>query len=275
MNRPLRLALAIAPCAMAACAHSPHASERARADLAAGAMVQLPGGSFWLQNGSGPFGATPTYVRVAPFLLDATEVTVAAYRECVRGGRCKPAWETVTWEWARASAHTWWSGFCNRDRADRADHPVNCVDWDQATSYCTWAGKRLPTEEEWEWAARNGREGTLYPWGEAPPAGQPCWNGEGNDAGRGKRAGTCAAGSHPSDGTAARMMDLGGDVSEWTSSETVVGADSRGRGGTPVKVIRGGSWSHEDPVQVSSASRSADLHTRREAWLGFRCASDP
>lgn len=275
MNRPLWCALAICWCAMEACAHSPHASERARADLAAGAMVSLPGGSFRLHHGSGPFGDIPTYVSAGPFLLDATEVTVASYGECVRAGRCKPAWGTVTWQWIRAAEHAWWSRFCNQDRADRADHPVNCVSWDQAKSYCAWAGKRLPTEEEWEWAARNGRDGTPYPWGEAPPAGQPCWNGEGNDAGRGNRQGTCSAGSHPADATAARVRDLGGDVSEWTSSETVVGADSRGRGGTAVKVIRGGAWPHQDPGQLSSVSRSAVPGSQREAWLGFRCASDP
>lgn len=275
MNRPLWIGLVISSCAMDACAHSPHASERARADLAAGAMVPLPGGWFRLRHGSGPFGDVPTYVRVDPFLLDVAEVTVAAYSECVRARRCKPAWGTVTWEWIRAAEHAWWSRFCNQDRADRADHAVNCTDWDQATSFCAWAGKRLPTEEEWEWAARNGRDGTPYPWGAAAPAGQPCWNGEGNDSGRGNRQGTCPAGSHPSGATAARVMDLGGGVSEWTSSETVVGTDSQGRGGTTVKVFRGGGWPHEDPGQVSSASRSADLRTRREAWLGFRCASDP
>ncbi len=273
--RSLGLSLAILSWAMEACAHAPHASPRARADLAAGVMLSLPGGSFRRHHGSGPFDFTPTYVGVGPFLLDATEVTVAAYGECVRAGRCQPAWDAVTWEWSRTAGHAAWSRLCNRDRADRADHPVNCVTWDQASAYCAWAGKRLPTEEEWEWAARNGPEATRYPWGQAAPASQPCWDGEGSDAGRGHRAGTCAAGSHPADATAAGVKDLGGDVSEWTSSETVVGADSRGRGGTTVKVFRGGAWPHEDPDQVSSSSRFADLPSRREAWLGFRCASEP
>ncbi len=274
MARSLALALVILSCALDACAHSPRASDRARADLAAGAMVSLTGGSFRRHHGSGLFGDTPTYVSVSPFLLDAAEVTLAAYGEWVRAGHCAPAWDTVTWEWSRAAGHAWWSRRCNRARADRADHPVNCVTWDQAAAYCDWAGKRLPTEEEWEWAARNGRDATRYPWGDAAPSSQPCWNGEENDAGRGNRAGTCAAGSHPADATAAGVKDLGGGVSEWTSSETVVAADSRGRGGTTVKVLRGGAWPHEDPSQVSSFSRFADLPSRREAWLGFRCASD-
>jgi formylglycine-generating enzyme required for sulfatase activity len=275
MNRSFWLATVLSALALEACAHAPRASERARADLAAGAMVALPSGWFRLRQGSGPAGDIANYVSVAPFLLDVTEVTVAAYGECVGAGRCEAASETVTWEWIGDENRDRWSRFCNQARADRADHPVNCVSWDQASSYCAWAGKRLPTEEEWEWAARNGSDGTPYPWGKAAPAGQPCWNGEGNDAGRGKREGTCAAGSHPADATAAHVKDLGGGVSEWTSSETVVGFDSRGRGGSVMKVIRGGGWPYEDRNEVSSASRFAAPHSRRDSWLGFRCASDP
>lgn len=275
MKRPLWLAVVISSCALVACAHRAPASERARADLAAGAMVPLPGGKFRLHHGSGPAGDVATYVWVEPLLLDVTEVTVAAYGECVRAGRCKPAWASVSWESIRDVDRAWWSPFCNQERADRADHPVNCVDWDQARSYCAWAGKRLPTEVEWEWAARNGRARTPYPWGDAPPAAQPCWNGEGNDAGRGRRGGTCAVGSHPADVTAAGVKDLAGGVSEWTTSETVAGADSRGRGGTAVKVYRGGDWADEHPGWVSIAARDADLRPRRDARIGFRCASDP
>ena len=176
MTRPLGVALVILSCAMGACRPFPR-QPAARADLAAGAMVSLPGGTFRRHAGSGPFGDTPTYVGVSPFLLDATEVTVAAYRECVRAGRCRPAWDTVTWEWSRAAGHASWSRLFNRDRADRADHPANCVTLDQASAYCAWAGKRLPTEEEWEWAARNAWVSRPTPAGPsgprraAPPAG--------------------------------------------------------------------------------------------------------
>jgi formylglycine-generating enzyme required for sulfatase activity len=275
MNRLLWLTLAICACAVEACAHHPApSSERARADLARGAMISLPGGRFVRQHGSGPFSQDPTHVSVGPFLLDAAEVTVAAYSECVRAGGCKPAWPTVSWQSIGAADRARWSPFCNQDRGDRADHPVNCVDWHQATSYCAWAGKRLPSEEEWEWAARNGAAGTQYPWGSAPPASQPCWNGPGSDA-EGKRDGTCPAASHPADATAAGVKDLGGDVSEWTTSETVMGADSRGRGGTTVKVARGGGWPDQDPSLVSIAARLPDLPSRRDARLGFRCASAP
>lgn len=236
-------------------------------------MVRLPGGTFLMGERTGPGEGTPTYVSVEPFLLDTTEVTVAAYLQCVKAGKCSPASATVKWEWIRRAARASRSEYCNRDRVDRADHPVNCVDWHQAAAYCAWVKKRLPSEVEWEWAARNGREGTTFPWGEQPPASQLCWRREGNDAAREGRAGTCPVGSHPAADSRAGVKDLAGNVWEWTSSESVAGADSRGRGGTPVKIARGGGWHEEAPSDVTASIRFADLPSRRDADLGFRCAS--
>jgi len=238
----------------------------------AAGMIPLPGGTYLAGERTGPLRDVVTYNTVRPFLLDATEVTVAAYGECVKAGRCTPASDSVEWEGIGRPDRTLWSAYCNRDRADRADHPVNCVDWDQATAYCAWAGKRLPSEEEWEWAARNGGKATAYPWGNEQPGTQPCWNGEGSDLGKGKRASTCAVGTHPKSDSAAGVKDLAGNVWEWTSSKTVVFPDSRGRGGTPVKVARGGGWYESDPSSISAAIRFADLPMRRSADLGFRCA---
>jgi formylglycine-generating enzyme required for sulfatase activity len=250
-----------------------HVAERPRADLASGRMVRLQGGTFLLGEPMGPLHDTPTYDRVSPFLLDVTEVTVAAYAECVRAGKCTPAAATVKWDFIRGSERARWSAYCNQDRADRADHPVNCVDWDQAVAYCAWAGKRLPSEQEWEWAARNGREKTTYPWGNEAPGSRLCWDGDGNGAGRGGRASTCPVGSHPGGDTRSGVKDLAGNVWEWTSSTSVAGADSRGRGGTEVKVARGGGWYDADPDSVTASIRFADLPSRRDAHLGFRCAS--
>jgi formylglycine-generating enzyme required for sulfatase activity len=275
MNLSRWRAVAVLAWALAACGHPRGAGERAGADLAAGAMVSLPGGRFWLANRTGPLGDTPTNVSVRPFLLDVTEVTVAAYGECVRAGRCTAAAASVRWDTLRGGDRASWARFCNQDRADRADHPVNCVDWGQARSYCAWAGKRLPTEDEWEWAARNGGDATPFPWGAAPPGDRPCWSGPPSDADPREREGTCAAGSHPEDVSAAGVKDLGGGVSEWTRTDQVVGADSRGRDGSTARVFRGGAWADREPFQVSSAARSAGLPERRDPRLGFRCASDP
>jgi len=260
-------------CVLVACAHAHRASERSLADLASGKMVQLPGGTFMLGERTGAAHDVVSYEPVGAFLLDVAEVTVAAYGECVRAGKCTPAGAAVVSEtfWPAQES---WSVLCNRDRADRADHPVNCVDWDQAAAYCAWLGKRLPSEPEWEWAARNGGAGTSYPWGNELPKDRPCWSGDGSDATPGVPRGTCAAGSHPGDATRSGVKDLAGGVWEWSSTRTVVGADSRGRGGSPARVVRGGAWSDDDPANLLASRRLEIVGSRRDPRLGFRCASD-
>ncbi len=243
------------------------------AGTAAG-MVRLPGGTFKGGALAGPRNDTVTYYTVRPFLLDVTEVTVAAYAECVKGGKCSPARDTVDMDGISGAKRKRWSAYCNRERTDRADHPANCVDFRQAAAYCAWAGKRLPAEEELEWAARNGKQGTRYPWGNEEPRDRPCWDGDGNDTGKGNRAGTCPVGSHPQSDSAAGVKDLAGNVLEWTSSEMLVGQDSRGRGGTTAKVGRGGGWSDTDPDRLTATVRVPSLPTWRSSALGFRCAKD-
>jgi formylglycine-generating enzyme len=126
-------------------------------------MVAIPGGSFVTgepaDDAGWPMTASHGKVTLAPFSLDTTEVTVAAYAACVASERC-----------SRASQ----GDLCNAGQPGRESHPINCVDWDQAEAYCKATGKRLPTEEEWEWAARGGERGWKYPWGDDPPGGQLC-----------------------------------------------------------------------------------------------------
>jgi formylglycine-generating enzyme required for sulfatase activity len=236
-------------------------------------MIAIPGGSFRAAERVGPAAADVAWNRVAPFLLDATEVTVSEYAACVRAGRCTPATTTVEWEGMSGAERARWSAACNGDRADRADHPVNCVDWEQARAFCAVAGKRLPTEAEWEWAARGGAARTSYPWGDDAPEGRACWSGPGSGAAAGAaRGGTCPVASHPRGATASGIQDLAGNVWEWTSTEDVVAADSRGRGGTPVRIARGGGFGDAAPGQLTAGVRAKDRPAWRGADLGFRCA---
>jgi len=194
---------------------------------------------------------------------------------CARAGRCAPAPATAEWDGLREPERAAWSAYCNGYRADRADHPANCLDWAEAAAFCAWARKRLPSEEEWEWAARNGPRGTTYPWGNDLPRHRPCWNGEGNEAGIARRTGTCPVGSHPGADGASGVKDLAGGVWEWTSSGAVVFADSRGRGGSPARIARGGGWADVDPAYLAAGVRVKHVPTRRSPDLGFRCARAP
>jgi formylglycine-generating enzyme required for sulfatase activity len=154
-------------------------------DAITGEMIVVPGGTLML-------GAE---VTVTEFELDATEVTVASYAACVTDGAC-----TVP-----STA----SYLCNWEVPGKEGHPINCVDWTQASTFCGWAAKRLPTEDEWEYAARydDGRE---FPWGsEAPTSSIVCWDDSGQ---------TCAVGSFSAGNSKLGFMDMSGNVWEWTEN---------------------------------------------------------
>jgi len=190
-------------------------------------------------------------VTIASFYLDVTEVTTAAYEACVASGRC-----------TRTNTD---DSECNAGRAERRLHPINCVDWAQASAYCAAFGKRLPTEEEWEWAARNGPKATVFPWGNDAPQAQTCWNGAGNSLGEGQRTGTCAIGAFLQGDNAWEVHDLAGNVWEWTSSRW---------GDTGKRVVRGGSWHTLEPERLSATYRYRRDPEERDFLLGFRCARD-
>ena len=115
----------------------------------------IPGGKTWI--GSDPKehfsdDESPRFLtELAPFCLDETEVTVAAYRACVAKGVCTKPIEKQF--------------HCNFHYSDREDHPINCVTWPQANGFCEAQGERLPSEAEWEYAARGGEQYREYSWG--------------------------------------------------------------------------------------------------------------
>lgn len=221
-------------------------------------MAQIPGGNL------ASVGGEPRSGVVQPFCLDKTEVTVAAYDACVKAGKCTEAGA----EQSGMSPMTGES--CNRGVAGKENHPINCVDWSQAKAYCEAVGARLPTEEEWEWAARGGDRGSKYPWGNAGPGPQVCW-------GSGKKA-TCAVGSFPAGDNPWGVHDLAGNVAEWTSNIFKEGQTTVvGNGG---KVVRGGSYSAGSmdvaPARWLTASESRGEDPKDKLWqVGFRCVTPP
>lgn len=252
-------------------------------------MVLIPAGNFWMGSpeGVGDNDEHPRHqVALDAYCIDVTEVTASDYRSCVleerRGIRCVSAPTTHNFPGSENEP----SSFCNGNDQERREHPINCVDWSQADTYCRWAGKRLPTEAEWEYAAR-GVDERMYPWGNAPPGNQLCWNGEGNAIGRGKRRSTCEIASYASGVSPFKLIDMSGNVWEWCQDwygsrayelDRRTAQPVRDPSGPPdgtERVLRGGSWGDIEPAWVRAADRVRRDPSFRSSDAGFRCACEP
>ncbi len=244
--------------------------------------VVIPGGTFPMGSDSREASESekPVHqVNVKSFRLDRTEVTVQAYAECVRQGACREPEAYVN------RRHDY-RIFCNwKHPQDRALHPVNCVDYYQAAGFCSWAGKRLPSEQEWEYAARGGAEARTFPWGDDRPSekrlnacGPEC---PANLAAKGfprqpplYQASdgwpeTAPVGSFPAGASKDGALDLAGNVWEWTASEY---ASYDGRRHEGNRVLRGGSWGGGDARTERTTNRFRLPPESRGQFLGFRCA---
>jgi formylglycine-generating enzyme required for sulfatase activity len=245
-------------------------------------MVDIPGGGFAM--GSEDSDASPSEkpvheVTVAPFRLDKHEVTVADYGACVAAGKCSEPESYANERGNFRSSCNW------RHPEPRLAHPINCVDFTQAAAYCAWLGKRLPTEEEWEYAARGGALGRKFPWGDSAP-----------DATRLNACGTeCPAnlvakhfpapapmyasadgwpetapvGGFPAGASKDGVLDMAGNVWEWTAT---LYASYDGKSREPKRVLRGGSWGGGDPRTERATNRFRLAPESRAQFLGFRCA---
>lgn len=230
-------------------------------------MVNIPGATFMMGCNSGVddrcgAGENPYHqVTLTGYRIDETEVTRSAYLECIQdGGACN-------------------TPSCDWDASGLPNHPVTCVTWDDALAYCTWAGKRLPTEAEWEYAAR-GDDGRRYPWGNKDftevqdEGGSPCQLANANLC----RLDAEDVGSHPTGASVFGLMDMAGNVAEWVNDRydenyyaTSPENDPQGPAAGALRVLRGGSWnSAESRFRVSA--REANVTSLADEETGFRCA---
>ncbi len=218
-------------------------SAAARGGRPAHDRVTVPAGPFTQGSTRGEEDERPVRkVTLKAFAIDRTEVSRAAYAQCVQAAKCRPA--------AAAEGD--------------ANLPVTGVDWNDAQTYCRFAGGRLPSEAEWEKAAR-GTDGREYPWGNDADCAKANWGSfEGEGPCAGKNPGhPVAVGSYPAGASPYGALDLGGNVWEWVADK--YDADPTRR------VVRGGSCCSFF-VGPRAANRNAWAPDHRDGDLGFRCA---
>jgi iron(II)-dependent oxidoreductase len=268
------------------------AATRGVAAVGVAGEVLLPGGSFVMGTSTDAWALDnerPAFpVEIEPFWMDVTPVTNAAYAAFVAdGGYEREEWWTPEgWAWRQEAGLTgpqFWARDGDRWACDRFgviaavvdDQPVQHVCWYEADAYARWAGRRLPTEAEWEYAASWSPDGTKrrWPWGDDPPTAERAalWGGA-----LGPPAVTAmAAGANPWG-----VLGLIGGVWEWTS--TPFGGHPGFRAwpykeysevffGTDYRVLRGGSWATH-PSCMRATFRNWDFPIRRQIFCGFRCA---
>lgn len=235
------------------------------ADVISIQWVTIPAGTFKMGSEEGDSDEKPVVERtIQYFAMSQTEVTVQQYKACVNVGECElPGDEN-------------YSSDCNWDQAGRERHPINCVSWRQAVTFAKWAGARLPTEAEWEYAARNlGKEQT-YPWGNEEPT---CDKAVGHFDGYGcGRHSAWPVSSKSAGDTKQGLSDMAGNVWEWVEDvyhESYSGAPKDASAWTEpagsARVIRGGSW-YDFGESLRSANRGGGDPGNRNSFVGFRLA---
>ena len=257
-------------------------------------MVYVPAGEFLMGSpeGEGDYDEHPQHtVYLSAFWIDQTEVTNEQFARFVDATGYSTDAEKGGWGWGRTGSE--WKQIEGTDWrhpdgpetniADKMDHPVVQISWNDAHAYCQWAGKRLPTEAEWEKAAR-GTEGRKYPWGETFDSSRLNFcdaNCEFDHKDSGADDGyqrTAPVASYPAGASPCGALDMAGNVWEWcldwydanyyarSPQRHPQGPDS-GWG----RVLRGGSWDNT-PGYLRSADRFGYWPAFRFNGIGFRCA---
>lgn len=225
-----------------------------------GPMVLIPAGEFAMGSDLGQEDEQPVHrVSVKAFYLDVYETTVSRYAEFLASQKPDAPFK---WNEATAGAHE--------------NKPAVGVNWYDARDYCRWVGKRLPTEAEWEIAARD-TGGRIYPWGSAHPtkghanAGETRWRGYDSLS----NVGRFELGKTPEG-----VYDLAGNLWEWVADwydptyyQFSARDNPKGPSAGPLRALRGGAWNN-DSKAIRSSNRAGYAPDARRNDVGFRCAQD-
>lgn len=262
-----------------------------------GDMALIPAGQFFMGSDAkdAPANQKPSHnVKLPGFCMDLYEVTAKEYRDCASVGKCRPSAREVDWQNITPNDKTIYSALCTLSDPEKAEHPVNCVTWEMAHTYCNKNDKRLPTEAEWEYATR-GPDGRVYPWGdEAPTAlhlnacGTECLLWAKNNRVPQQFFGalyqeddgfatTAPVGKFPAGRSRFGPYDVVGNVWEWVQDWQGVYSpedqtDPQGPSGGTKRVIRGGAWNASLPEWLHPAFRYAQDPQSSSHSVGFRCA---
>lgn len=215
-----------------------HASEELKG--IASSLIQIPGGVY---KGH----------KVRPFAMEAALVTVKQYKICAQAGVCPTPPDNGNWS---STYH----------RRGKADYPINEITWFGAKTYCSWLGRRLPSETEWEWVA-GGREYTWkYPWGDSQPdKTSACWMRYVSETDSG--SGTCKPGEFDKATSRDGVKDMAGNLWQWTST---LDNDNPG-----LVILKGGAWYNDDPEKISVLARGrASPYHQDNGSDGFRCVGE-
>ena len=223
-------------------------------------MVFVPSGDFKMGSFNGFANEQPIHtVTLSAFWIDQTEVTNAEYAKCVQTGKCQAPSQNSS------QTHPEYYG-----NPQYGSYPVVFVDWNRARDYCAWVGAGLPTEAQWEKAAR-GQDGRAYPWGNAVDKNRANYGQNVYD--------TTAVGSYPDGTSPYGAYDMAGNVWEWVNDwydanyySNSPTNDPSGPSDMTSHVVRGGSWYSND-VYLRSSFRTDYDPGHTENNLGFRCAS--
>jgi formylglycine-generating enzyme required for sulfatase activity len=241
--------------------HKQSPEDMASTQYHARSMLVVPAGEFTMGSTTGDADEQPVHqVYVNAFLMDVHQVSVKHYARFLEATHHEvpPDWSIM-------------------NRPQHQDRPVANVDWAEAAAYCTWAGKRLPTEAEWEKAAR-GTDGRIYPWGNELPtqaratSGKEIWSSHTAPS----SVGMLEEGKSPYG-----IYDMSGNVWEWVSDwydqdyyKNSPSKNPTGPSTGEAKVIRGGSWG-SGPKDLRAANREVHVPSFRGFGTGFRCAKTP